>query len=124
MDAWVEPLEEPLLSEGLDMPSLFLRSGAWEISYNNDSLSTLIENSTESSPLYQIDGTTHYDFAMVYMYSPLTKYIGFTGSVESEHLNTIMKTMITNFFDDTLKNYPNSDINPGSWDDVREISLD
>jgi hypothetical protein len=61
---------------------------------------------------------------MVYMYSPLTKYIGFTGSVESEHLNTIMKTMITNFFDDTLKNYPNSDINPGSWDDVREISLD
>lgn len=124
LDAWVEPIKEDKVENGLSIPSLFLRSGDWEISYNNDHLYTLIQNSTASASLYQIDGTTHYDFAMVHMYSPLTKYIGFSGSVESDKLDSMLRSMISDFFDGTLKNSGSSDINPDIWEEVRSIQVD
>ncbi|MFW6299203.1 MAG: alpha/beta fold hydrolase, partial [Bacillota bacterium] len=97
LDAWVEPLDEATIEEGLAVPSLFLRSGDWEESYNNEHLTTLIEKSEEAS-LYQIDGTTHTDFAMVYMISPLTSTLGLSGDVSSERLTPMLKTMINDFF--------------------------
>lgn len=124
LDAWVEPIDSTEISKGLDMPSLFLRSGSWETGYNNINLYDLIESSTVPSLLYQIDGITHYDFAMVYMYSPLTRYIGFTGSVESKYLTSILKSMISDFFNETLKNDTNSEIDPNTWEEVRVITID
>ncbi len=123
LDAWVEPIEETTIAQGLTEPSLFVRSGAWEESYNNTNLYSLIENST-SSVLYQIDGTTHYDFTMVYMYSPITNIIGFTGDVDGRNLNTILKTMITDFFDGTIKNNTNGNIDANEWDVVRIIPVE
>ncbi len=124
LDAWVEPINDLEITEGLTIPSLFLRSGAWETGENNINLYTLIENSDYAPELYQIDGTTHYDYAMVYMYSPLIKYIGFSGSVDNEYLNSILKNMISNFFNKNIKNDSNSEINIDEWDEVREIIVD
>jgi len=124
LDAWVEPIDEFEIDKGLLVPSLFIRSGAWETGFNNDSLYSLIGNSAYPPELYQIDGTTHYDFAMVYMYSPLTKLIGFSGEVESEYLTNILKTMIADFFNETLRNNTTSEINPEIWDEVRVIEID
>ncbi|MBU1094399.1 MAG: dienelactone hydrolase family protein [Firmicutes bacterium] len=121
LDAWVEPIGETEIDKGLSMPSLFLRSGAWEIGENNTNLYGLIENSSYASLLYQIDGITHYDFAMVYMYSPLIKMIGFSGSVNSEYLTSILKSMITDFFNETLKNDTSHVIDSNRWDEVRVI---
>ena len=81
-------------------------------------LNALIDNSSYSPLLYQIEGTTHFDFTMVYMYSPLTKYIGFSGSVEGEYLNSILKSMISSFFNQTLKGDQNSEIDSDHWDEV------
>ncbi|MDC0558795.1 dienelactone hydrolase family protein [Candidatus Izimaplasma bacterium] len=124
LDAWVEPIDDTELDKGLTIPTLFIRSGAWETGYNNEFLYDLIENSTYPSDFYQIDGTTHYDFAMVYMYSPLTKLIGFTGEVESEYLTSILKSMMVDFFNETLNNDSSSEINPDDWEEVRVISFE
>jgi len=72
LDAWVEPIAIDRLEEGLDVPALLLRSEAWEISFNNEYLYTLM-NATEPGLLevHQVTGTTHYDFGMVYMFSTL-----------------------------------------------------
>jgi len=121
LDAWVESIDETEIDKGLNIPSLFLRSGSWENGLNNTSLLALIDNSTYPSVLYQIDGTTHYDFAMVYMYSPLTSAIGFTGSVKSDYLTSILKSMISDFFNETLRNDTNSSIDPDDWEEVRVI---
>ncbi|QMS85144.1 alpha/beta hydrolase family protein [Candidatus Xianfuyuplasma coldseepsis] len=122
LDAWVESIDETLLEQGLDIPSVFVRSGAWEESYNNEQLYTLIDNSP-SSILYQVDGTTHYDFSMVYMYSPLTGVIGFTGDVDGRYLNTILETMMVDFFDETLQNDTMNPLDISPWDEVREILI-
>lgn len=121
LDAWVEPIDSTEIAKGLDMPSLFIRSGAWETGNNNENLYSVINHSSASSILYQIDGTTHYDFAMVYMYSPLTRLIGFSGSVDEKQLIVILKTMITDFFNQTLKHDANSAIDISGWKDVRVI---
>lgn len=121
LDAWVEPIQAEEIDKGLSIPSLFIRSETWETGVNNITLNSLIENSSETSSLYQIDGTTHFDFTMVYMYSPLTKFIGFSGSVEGGYLTSILKTMITSFFNETLRDEENSEIDADLWDEVRLI---
>lgn len=120
LDSWVEPIEETVISEGTMIPSVFLRSETWEVGPNNDHLTQYIENSTDAT-LYQIDGTTHLDFSMVYMISPLTKVIGFTGDIDGQVLNTILTTMIVEFFDDTLINETYTELDISSWENVRFI---
>ncbi len=123
MDAWVEPVHSSEIEKGLDIPALFLRSGWWETGLNNANLLSLIDNSDGSSWLYQIDGTTHYDFSMVYMYSPLTKYLNITGELDGDYLLLILEDMITNFFDEFLKGDNTSSVNGMEevWDEVIKI---
>ncbi len=102
MDAWVEPVSDDLLVKGLKMPALFLRSEQWEIGYNNAYLTKLIDSSISGTVLYQIDGTTHIDFTMAYMYSRLTRYIGFTGDVERKTFAEIQNSFILDFFNSHL----------------------
>jgi hypothetical protein len=111
MDAWVEPVQETLLNKGLNIPALFLRSGEWETGYNNAYLTTLIDNSLVGTQLFQIDGTTHVDFTMAYMYSRLTRYIGFTGDVERKTFADIQNRFILDFFAGTLKSTPGLRLN-------------
>lgn len=103
LDSWVEPIGQLELSKGISVPSVFLRSESWETGENNDYLYTLFRNS-QYMEMYQISGTTHYDFAMVYMYSPLVKLVGFTGTIDSTHLTSILRTTMIDFFDQHLLN--------------------
>lgn len=121
LDAWVESIDSSDISNGLNIPSLFLRSGDWEKGENNDFLYTLIDSSEASSTLYQIDGTTHFDFTMVYMFSPLIKLVGFSGSVNSKDLNLILEEVIYNFFEKTLNDDMVSDFDPASFNEIRLI---
>ena len=121
LDAWVESIDSNDIDLGLKIPSLFLRSGDWETGDNNDNLYNLVDNSEDSSILYQIDGTTHFDFTMVYMFSPLIKLVGFSGSINSKDLNMILEETIVNFFDETLKADINSDFSPDGFDEIRII---
>jgi pimeloyl-ACP methyl ester carboxylesterase len=123
LDSWVESIDPTIIDTGLSIPSVFIRSGQWEVGYNNERLYQLINQSSPSN-LYQIDGTTHYDFTMVYMYSPLTKQIGFTGDVDGRYLNTILKDMIREFFTDTLINTDYEALTINQWEEVRSISTD
>ncbi|MCK8061664.1 MULTISPECIES: hypothetical protein [unclassified Fusibacter] len=103
MDAWVEPLDEALVEKGLDIPAVFLRSGDWEAGLNNDHLLKLISSSQGKVKLYQIMGTTHYDFSMSYMYSPLTRAMKLTGDLSKESIIDLQRSMALRFFDRELK---------------------
>ncbi len=120
-DAWVEPIKETEIINGLNIPVLFLRSETWETGPNNITLKSLIESSSYTPQLYQIDGTTHTDFTMIYMYSPLTKVIGFSGDLDGEYLNIMLKHMVTDFFDKTLRNFSNSELDHEQWQEVKPV---
>ena len=103
MDAWVEPLDNAEVDKGLDIPTVFLRSKSWATGINNTNLLTIVNDNIGNTRLYQIEKTTHYDFSMVYMYSPLTQNLGITGELEGEYLNSIIESVMTDFFNQTLK---------------------
>jgi S-formylglutathione hydrolase FrmB len=104
LDAWVEPIQDFLDEKTLAIPSLFLRSEAWEERPNNDVLIPMLQNATSETQLYRINETTHYDFAMVYMYTSLAKTLGFSGSISTENMIEIMFTSHESFFNEHLKN--------------------
>ncbi|MDT8337163.1 MAG: hypothetical protein RQ856_04965 [Candidatus Izemoplasmatales bacterium] len=121
LDAWVESINSTDISNGLNIPSLFLRSGDWETGENNENLYALIDSSEATSTLFQIDGTTHFDFTMVYMFSPLIKLVGFSGSIDSKDLNLILEEVIYDFFDETLRANTSGDTSPDNIDEIRFI---
>lgn len=123
MDAWVEPIEDAQIEKGLKVPALFLRSGQWEVGLNNKNLLHLIDKSSVPIELYQINGTTHLDFTMVYMYSPLTKYINITGKLNGRISSSIQKDFIQSFFDKNLKGNNSININDvaNKWKEVKKI---
>lgn len=102
LDAWVKPIGNENLEKGLAIPALYLRSEQWAIGPNNDALAILFKNSTNYQ-LIQLNQTNHVDFAMTYMYSPITKYIGFTGKLGKRKSSEIQREFILAFFDKTLK---------------------
>ena len=95
-DAWVEPLVEAEIQNGSTTPSFFIRSEAWEVGENNSALLPLVTVSPHST-LYQLAGTTHYDFAMVYMFSPLSPLLGVTGSLDRDWLNNFLYESVLSF---------------------------
>lgn len=123
MDAWVEPISDTEVDKGLNIPTLFLRSEQWQTGENNTNLFQLVMDNIGNTRLYDISGTTHYDFSMAYMYSPLTKPLGMTGELEGEYLVSIYKSMMTDFFDQTLKVNNNVGLIEieDTWEEVRKI---
>jgi hypothetical protein len=115
-DAWVEPILEEDLANGLDIPVLYIRSEAWQTGENNGYLIPLINQSSQST-LYQIQGTTHYDFSMVYMFSPLTPFLGFTGSLDGDYLNQMLETKMLQF----LSNPDPNQFISSSWEELQLI---
>lgn len=110
LDAWVNPLKSNGLNQGLNMPTLFLRSEKWSEGPNNKGLNALTTNS-DNANLIQIDKTKHVDFSMAYMYSPLTKYIGMTGKLGKRKSSAIQRDFILNFFEKNLKDNKSLDDN-------------
>ena len=122
LDAWVEPIKDVLLTQKLSIPSLFLRSESWEIGPNNNVLLPMLIEATSNPSLYQIKGTSHYDFAMVYMYTSLSKVLGFSGSIQTEIMLEMMFKAHHDFFSHTLKGEPYQNIIE-TFDEVTSIDI-
>jgi pimeloyl-ACP methyl ester carboxylesterase len=122
LDAWVEPILKEDIVRGLDIPALFLRSETWEEGFNNANLYDLILASNQAS-LYQIQGTTHSDFSMAYMFSPLMRLIGYTGSLDKEYLVDMQKDIMILFFDEHLKSVIREDIDLSVYHELIWIDI-
>ncbi|AEV30112.1 isoform II [Sphaerochaeta pleomorpha str. Grapes] len=102
-DAWVEPIDTNILEKGLQIPNAFLRSEQWETGPNNAFLKQLFENTTVKPSIYQVQGGNHQDFSMLYMYLPITRILGATGSLDPLKNAEIQQSYALTFFDQNLK---------------------
>ncbi|MFH5835846.1 alpha/beta hydrolase family protein [Proteiniclasticum sp. C24MP] len=103
LDAWVNPLDKEVLSQGLSIPALFIRSEQWSQGPNNVALGALLYAS-EKGTFLQMNKTNHVDFSMAYMYSPLAKYVGFSGDMGGREAISLQKKLLLEFFDASLRN--------------------
>lgn len=109
LDAWVQPIKDEDINLGLKIPTLFLRSEQWQDGKNNTHLYSLIKNNPDYKELYQINGMIHQDFTMLYMYSPLSKYLGITGKLDGWKCATIQHDFILSFFNKYLAKHSDAD---------------
>lgn len=101
LDPWLEPLNAQQLSVPLKKPFLFLRSEEWRDHENNENFYEVLRRGRGGVAL-DIDGTTHVDFTMIHLYSPITSLVGLTGNIERERFEEIQESLMLDFFRQTL----------------------
>ncbi|MCP4165207.1 MAG: hypothetical protein GY759_04845 [Chloroflexi bacterium] len=110
LDAWLIPLSDTLLAEGLSKPTLFLFSDP-DMAYfepDNRQLLDLLVQHSSSTPLdYQIAGTGHHDFDDTATFSPIARYFGYNkGPIPAARAFEIIRVYTLAFFKQTLDQQP------------------
>ena len=102
MDAWLEPVSRSVIEAGLEQPFLFLRSEAWEQparNPRNDRLQVqLLEHLRGPGYRLAVQGTEHYDFSSLPLFSPLAPALGLKGPIPGPRINEIVNTYARAFF--------------------------
>ena len=102
MDAWLEPVSPEAIDAGLEQPFLYFRSEAWEQPDRNPRNDQLLEALLALSvgPRYRlaVEGTAHYDFSSLPLFSPLAPALGLKGSIPGPRINEIINVYTRAFF--------------------------
>jgi len=104
MDPWVEPIGESMLSLGMKVPTMFFRSSQWAGGINDSFVKILASNPIYSPRIYEISGSKHQDFTMIYIYGPTTRLNGLSGDLPGRESAAIQQDFILQFFDSYLRN--------------------
>lgn len=106
MDAWVEPLDEEDITQGLTQPFLFMRSEPWTTNDNDARLSRLYAASTGERYRLGIADTTHRDFTLQPLLSPVASLVGLSGPLDDNRTVQLVSDYVIAFFDQTLRAQP------------------
>lgn len=107
LDAWLGPVSEEIVGQGLDQPFLFLRANEWDFSNsgeNFDIADELLANAQETTYVATVKGASHFDFTDVPLFSPLTAQLGLSGEMNGTYVVEMMDHMTTVFFLQELQN--------------------
>jgi predicted dienelactone hydrolase len=102
-DPWVEPVDPYAISSGLRQPFLAVRSDPWLGEDNDEVLFELHESGSAPSTIVALRGANHYDFVALSQISPLTRFLGFTGSIPAPIARVAIGDSLVAFFDAHLK---------------------
>lgn len=105
MDTWMGPVPDAVLTSGTSRPFLLLMSEIWPTEENKADIRQYASNSPQSSWL-TITDSAHYDFTDLPLLTPLSGRIGLSGPINSYRMQTIVRTYVRGYFDQTLKNDP------------------
>lgn len=102
LDPWVEPIGEEMLEEGLNQPAMFFRSTSWVGGINEDYIKILVGNESSEISSYEIAGSQHSDFSMLYQMGPLPGILGISGELNGFESAEIQQAFIANFMNHYL----------------------
>jgi len=103
LDGWIQPVDDAIVSAGLQAPVLFLSAPDWLGEDNRGRGASLYANSGETARLITIPGTTHFDFTDIPHLSPLAAHIGLSGEADTGEVTAIINDTTCAFFDWHLK---------------------
>jgi hypothetical protein len=105
LDPWVEPIgTEELTSGDFAVPVLILRSETWNWGdINEEYLLSFVEDLESPVEMFRISGSTHRQFSALYMYAPLSRWLGMLGETDVREFMEYQRTHILRYFDGQLK---------------------
>ncbi len=121
LDAWVKPLGKEDMMKGVTQPFMFMRSGAWIDGENDKYLAVLREHSTLPHHIIGITGTTHRDFTMHALLSPLIQVSSLSGSRDAQVTLQLIDDYLLAYFDKHLKGKESVllDAPPAAYPDIQ-----
>jgi predicted dienelactone hydrolase len=121
-DPWVEPLADEVVGQGLEQPLLSIRSEEWTGRRNDARLRRLHAASHEASAPIAIAGSTHRDFTLLPMLTPLAPRIGLSGPTGGAQIHRIVDDWTVAFLDHHLRGEPEDPLQ--SPPDHPEVTID
>lgn len=106
LDGWYAPVPDSIIAKGIDQPMFHLGQGQWEDESNYRRLDTLLSQSRGAKYKILIPGTLHTDFTDMPLFTPFSRFIGYTRIKDPLWMNTLIREHSTTFFDVYLKNRP------------------
>jgi predicted dienelactone hydrolase len=104
MDAWVVPVPDTVITQGLTQPFLFMRSEVWASAKNQAKLETLYSaHLANASYRLTILGTKHYDFTMLPLLTPLAPALKLKGPLNGVRGMQIITDYLVAFFEHYLQ---------------------
>ncbi len=125
MDPFMRPVSTEVLENGVSQPSFFMFSQAWADDVNSPSsklFGQFIPHATDNYGVVKIEGTRHYDFSDLPLFSPIAPQLGLKGPLNGQRVTEIVNTYLIDFFEMTLRGKP-SELFDGSRPFSEVISI-
>jgi predicted dienelactone hydrolase len=109
MDAFMRPVSEDVLANGVKQPALFMFSQEWAgdlDSRNNQLFNRFYPNVALPAPAITIEGTMHYDFTDLPALSPLAPQLGLKGPINGARVQRLIDDFTLAFFNKYLLGIP------------------
>ncbi len=106
MDPFMRPVSAEVIESGLPMPSFFMFSQAWADitdSKNNRLFREFNPRNQINLGAIVIEGTRHYDFSDLPLFSPIAPQLGLKGPLNGKRVTEIVNGYLLDFFEMTLR---------------------
>lgn len=106
MDPFMRPVSAEVIESGLPMPSFFMFSQAWADitdSKNNRLFRGFNPRNQNNLGAIVIEGTRHYDFSDLPLFSPIAPQLGLKGPLNGKRVTEIVNGYLHDFFEMTLR---------------------
>jgi predicted dienelactone hydrolase len=108
-DAFMTPVSQEVLDQGVKQPFFFLFSQFWADdvnSKNNRLFNGFYSHLPAPAPWVTILGTRHYDFSDLPLLTPLAPQLGLKGPINGKRVVKILNDYLVAYFDQELKGIP------------------
>jgi len=109
MDPFMRPVSAEVIANGVEQPSFFMFSQSWAEDTESPSSKLFfqfIPNAGNNLGVIRIDGTKHYDFSDLPLFSPIAPQLGLKGPLNGKRVTEIVNTYLIDFFELTLRGSP------------------
>jgi predicted dienelactone hydrolase len=109
LDPFMRPVSAEVLESGVSQPSFFMFSQGWADDVNSPSsrlFAQFIPNVSDNYGVVKIEGTRHYDFSDLPLFSPIAPQLGLKGPLNGKRVTEIVNAYLVDFFEMTLRGKP------------------
>ncbi|GMQ77634.1 MAG: carboxylic ester hydrolase [Anaerolineae bacterium] len=103
LDSWVEPIIEDELSNQLIVPALYMNSAEWLGIDNREGGLALAFGASAPGIIVTIEGANHNDFTDIPLLSPMARFLGLAGTINSQKVHRIINDYSIAFLDHFLR---------------------
>ncbi|NWF65318.1 MAG: hypothetical protein HXY38_13550 [Chloroflexi bacterium] len=123
MDPFMRPVSAEVIEDGISQPSFFMFSQAWvddTDSPNNKIFRQFKPKAVNKFGVIQIDGTKHFDFSDLPLFSPIAPQLGLKGPLNGARVTEIVNAYLIDFFNLTLRGQESTLLN-GNFNNYPEV---